>query len=145
MTKLHYHMLTAIQYGNLMSDDRKTSVGAMVARGYKQISLGTNRAILPVEDFWASSKHSRIIHAEVDVITNFLLLQQPVEPLKNLQMFVTLEPCVECAKFIIYTRRYTNIDKVYVHTPRPNGSGVELLREAGIQVEFITGDLCDDE
>lgn len=144
MTTLHYHMLTALRYGNLKSDDKKTSVGAVITRGYKQISYGTNKAILPVEDFWSTDKYPRMIHAEVDAITNFLMLQQPIEPLKNLQLWVTLEPCSECAKFIIYTRKYTNIDKVYVLTPRVEGSGIALLQEAGIQVEFITGDLPND-
>ena len=133
------NMLTALQYGNLHSEDKKTAVGALLARGYKQIAYGANKLVLPVEDFWSAAKYPRIVHAEIDCLVNFLRMQVPVEPLKNLQLYVTLEPCSECCKFIIFTRKYTNIDKVYVWNRRSEGSGVHLLLESSIQVEFVEG------
>lgn len=144
MTELHWNMLTAVRYANLNSEDKKTPVGALITRGHRHVAFGTNKTVLPVDDFWSADKYERMVHAEVDVITNLLRLQQPVEALKGLQLWVTLEPCVDCSKFILFTRKYTNIDKVYVWVKRPASSGVHLLREAGIVVEFVEGSLPDE-
>ena len=46
-------------------------------------------------------------------------------------MFVTVSPCVMCAKMIVNS----NVERIYFRTPYRDPSGVQVLREAGLQVE----------
>ena len=46
-------------------------------------------------------------------------------------MFVTVSPCVMCAKMIVNS----NVERIYFRTPYRDPSGVQVLREAGLEVE----------
>jgi len=68
------------------------------------------------------------IHAEVHALSCF----NPQH--KNYNMFVTLEPCIECAKAIIIN---DNIRKVYYINEFKKNSGIELLKKNLITVQKI--------
>jgi deoxycytidylate deaminase len=46
-------------------------------------------------------------------------------------MFVTVSPCVMCAKMVVNC----NVARVYYRTPYRDPAGVELLEKAGVAVE----------
>jgi dCMP deaminase len=50
-------------------------------------------------------------------------------------MFVTVSPCVMCAKMIVNC----NVGRVYYRDAYRDGAGVELLRRAGIHVQRYDG------
>jgi dCMP deaminase len=47
-------------------------------------------------------------------------------------MFVTVSPCVMCAKMIINS----NVARVYYRTPYRDPAGLEVLREGGVDVQL---------
>lgn len=69
------------------------------------------------------------IHAEQMCIKNW---KNNIEP--SAKMFVTLEPCVECAKAIILNG---SIDEVYYSNKFEKNSGVQILKNKGIKVFYI--------
>jgi dCMP deaminase len=69
---------------------------------------------------------SGLIHAEVNA-----LLKMDYNSNKPKIMYVTLSPCVMCAKAIINA----GIDKVYYLQAYRDTEGLELLKRAGIEVE----------
>ena len=57
--------------------------------------------------------------------------------LDNCIIFVTLEPCMMCAGAIVESR----IKKVYCLLKRENECSVKWLRNNGVDVEFLEGDI----
>lgn len=64
------------------------------------------------------------IHAEINALTKCFVK----DPYKV--MFITLSPCIMCAKSIINS----GVSKVYYRELHKDVSGVQLLKSAGIQV-----------
>ena len=69
---------------------------------------------------------SGLIHAEINA-----LLKMDYNNPKGKIMYITLSPCVMCAKAIINA----GIDKVYYLETYRDRDGIELLQKAGIHVE----------
>lgn len=68
---------------------------------------------------------SNFIHAEINALIKF-----PYDHHKECIMYVTLSPCLMCAKAIINSRiKYVIYDQQYRDT-----SGIDLLRSAGVKV-----------
>ena len=57
--------------------------------------------------------------------------------LDNCIIFVTLEPCMMCAGAIVESR----IKKVYCLLKRENECSIKWLRNNGVDVEFLEGDI----
>lgn len=72
-----------------------------------------------------------VLHAEANAITK---LAKSGNSAQNATLYVTLSPCVECAKLIIQA----GIKRVvYTHEYR-DLRGLEILRRAGIKVEQLS-------
>lgn len=106
-------------------------VGCIVSRGTDVLSTGFTGA-------------PGAPHAEAAALRNL----SPDIPREDLTLFVTLEPCAffgrtpSCARAIVDS----GIRQVFVGTldpdPRNNGAGIEIMRQAGIDVRL--GVLEDD-
>lgn len=73
-----------------------------------------------------------VIHAESDAI---LKLIQNHGIAVGAEIYITDEPCVECAKMIAQV----GITKVYYARPYRCHNGVELLQEVGVEVVKVDG------
>lgn len=82
------------------------------------------------KDFYLVSK-PEVIHAECNAICKVARSNDSCE---NAELYVTMEPCVECAKLIVQS----GISKVYYYENYRLSDGNELLKKAGVVVEQIS-------
>ncbi|WP_262359927.1 bifunctional diaminohydroxyphosphoribosylaminopyrimidine deaminase/5-amino-6-(5-phosphoribosylamino)uracil reductase RibD [Gracilibacillus massiliensis] len=104
------------------------SVGAVVVKNGELLGIGTHLK-------------AGEAHAEVHAIA------QAGEKAKDAEVYVTLEPCAHfgktppCAELLVKSE----VKKVYIACLDPNpkvaGKGVQILKEAGIEVEIGIGEL----
>lgn len=71
-----------------------------------------------------------VLHAEANAITK---IAKSTNNCEGATMYVTLSPCLECAKLIIQA----GISRVVYKEAYRNKDGIMLLKEAGISVEQI--------
>lgn len=71
-----------------------------------------------------------VLHAEANAITK---VAKSTNSSEGSTMYVTLSPCLECAKLIIQS----GIKRLVYFEEYRDTSGLELLRKAGIEVEQI--------
>lgn len=71
-----------------------------------------------------------VLHAEANAITK---VAKSTNSSDGSTMYVTLSPCLECAKLIIQS----GIKRLVYNEEYRDTSGLELLRKAGIEVEQI--------
>lgn len=70
----------------------------------------------------------RSLHAEMNAICQASKLGIPI---KNGTVYITTQPCSLCSKLIIGT----GLKRVVYEESYPDNEGVELLKEAGVEVE----------
>lgn len=92
-------------------------------RFYEWVKTGQGREL---HRDWSKKNE---IHAEQMCIKNWKKNQ-----LESAKMFVTLEPCIECAKAIILCG---GIDEVYYSNKFEKNSGIDILKRKGIMVYYI--------
>lgn len=71
-----------------------------------------------------------VLHAEANAITK---VAKSTNSSEGSTLYVTLSPCLECAKLIIQS----GIKRVVYYEEYRDTSGLELLKKAGIEVEQI--------
>jgi len=71
-----------------------------------------------------------VLHAEQNVIT---FCAKNGIPTEGTELFVTLSPCSNCAKLIVQS----GIKKVYYNEEYRDTSGIDFLKEVGVEVEKI--------
>ena len=71
-----------------------------------------------------------VLHAEANAITKVARSNNSSD---GATLYVTASPCIECAKLIIQA----GIVRVVYGEEYRIRDGIELLRQAGIQVDFI--------
>jgi len=69
-----------------------------------------------------------VLHAESNAITK---LAKSTQSSNGATMYITISPCVECAKLIIQS----GIERVVYRRLYRNDDGIKLLKKAKIQVE----------
>lgn len=72
-----------------------------------------------------------VLHAEANAITK---LARTNNSAKDADLYVTLSPCIECAKLIIQV----GIKKVYYKTLYRSTEGLDLLKKAGVEIIQMT-------
>jgi len=72
-----------------------------------------------------------VLHAEANALTK---LAGSTESGKNATIFVTHQPCLDCAKLIYQT----GITKVYYAEPYRLDTGLKFLEKSGVQVEKVS-------
>ena len=71
-----------------------------------------------------------VLHAETQLVTK---IARSHESLDGSTVFVTLSPCVECAKLLYQS----GVVKVYYEEKYRDTSGIELLEALGVEVEQL--------
>ena len=112
---------------------KRRQVGALVVKDQMIISDGYNGTPSGFENVCEDENNVTlpyVLHAEANAITK---LARSSNNSEGSTLYITYSPCIECAKLIIqagikrvvYAREYRLTD------------GVDLLRQAGIKVDFI--------
>lgn len=111
---------------------RRRQVGALIVKDKMIISDGYNGTPSGFENICEEDNVTKpyVLHAEANAITKIARSSNNSD---GATLYVTDEPCIECAKLIIQAgiRRV-----VYARAYRLH-DGLELLKRAGISVDFM--------
>ncbi|MBQ8452779.1 MAG: dCMP deaminase family protein [Prevotella sp.] len=112
---------------------QRRQVGALVVKEKMIISDGYNGTPSGFENICEDESgltKSYVLHAEANAITK---LARSSNNSDGSTLYVTASPCIECAKLIIQS----GIRRVVYGEKYRLTDGIELLRRAGIEVEFL--------
>ena len=129
------HMKVAEVYAEL-SSAVKLKVGCVIVKNNRIISIGYNgmpsgwdNTCEHTEDGWLTTKRE-VLHAETNAIAK---LAQSTESGKDAELYVTVSPCMDCAKLIYQT----GISKVFYKYEYRNRYGLDFLSKCGIIVNQL--------
>ena len=131
------HMKVAEVYAEL-SSAKRLKVGCVIVKDNRIISIGYNGMPsgwdnvcehLDYLDGKLTTKRE-VLHAETNAIAK---LAQSTESGRDAELYVTVSPCIECAKLI----HQVGISKVYYRNEYRNCSGLEFLSKCDIIVKQI--------
>ena len=130
------HMKAAFIYADL-SYAKRRKCGCVIVKNDRIISIGFN-GTPPGWDNCCEDEHGQtvpeVLHAEANAIAK---LARSDESGEGADVFVTLEPCLSCAKFLSQIKiRALYFHDYYVSSHEPNG-GLEFLRKCGINVHQL--------
>lgn len=118
----------------------RRKVGALVVKDKTIISDGYNGTPSGFENKCEDSNnvtHSYVLHAEANAITK---LARSSNNSDGSTLYVTASPCIECAKLIIQA----GIKKVVYAEKYRLTDGIDLLRQAGVEVIYLNPDNNDE-
>lgn len=112
---------------------KRRKVGALIVKEKMIISDGYNGTPAGFENICEDEDNHTfpyVLHAEANAITKVARSNNSSE---GATLYVTSSPCIECAKLIIQAgiRRVVFSEHYRLH------DGIDLLEQAGIQVDFI--------
>ena len=112
---------------------KRRKVGALIVKEKMIISDGYNGTPAGFENICADEDNHTfpyVLHAEANAITKVARSNNSSE---GATLYVTSSPCIECAKLIIQAgiRRVVFSEHYRLH------DGIDLLEQAGIQVDFV--------
>ena len=112
---------------------KRRKVGALIVKEKMIISDGYNGTPAGFENICEDEDNHTfpyVLHAEANAITKVARSNNSSE---GATLYVTSSPCIECAKLIIQAgiRRVVLSEHYRLH------DGIELLEQAGIQVDFV--------
>ncbi len=129
-------LMASIWAGNSYCERRK--VGALIVKNKMIISDGYNGTPTGFENICedeAGASKPYVLHAEANAITKIARSHNSSD---GATLFVTASPCIECAKLIIQSGiRRVVYGELYRLT-----DGIDLLKRAGIQVDYLPIDEC---
>ncbi len=114
----------------------RRKVGALLVKDQMIISDGYNGTPSGFENRCEDDNNTSlpyVLHAEANAITK---VARSNNSANGATLYVTASPCMECSKLIIQC----GIQRVVYGEEYRLMDGVELLRKAGIQVEFLPMD-----
>ena len=120
----------------LASHAERNKVGCIIAKDRRILSTGYN-GTLPGRNNLCEidgSTIDEVMHAEQNAL---IFCAKHGLSTDGCSIYVTLSPCMHCAKMIIMA----GIKKVFYETEYRDTSPLGLLREEGILVEQIKGDI----
>lgn len=112
---------------------KRRQVGALIVKDKSIISDGYNGTPSGFENVCEDENDKTkpyVLHAEANAITK---VAKSGNSSDKATLYVTASPCIECAKLIIQAGI---VRVVYSELYRCN-DGIELLKKAGIQVDFV--------
>ena len=118
----------------------RRKVGALVVKDKTIISDGYNGTPSGFENKCEDSNnvtHPYVLHAEANAITK---LARSSNNSDGSTLYVTASPCIECAKLIIQA----GIKKVVYAEKYRLTDGIDLLRQAGVEVIYLKPDNNDE-
>ena len=122
----------ALEWAKLSHCKRK-QVGALIVKNRMIISDGYNGTPSGFENFCEDEENNTkwyVLHAEANAI---LKVASSTQSCKDSTLYITLSPCKECSKLI----HQSGIIRVVYSIEYKDMSGVNFLKKAGVQVDFI--------
>ncbi len=126
------YLKMAKEWAKLSYCERR-QVGALIVKDKMIISDGYNGTPSGFENICEDKDGLTkwyVLHAEANAITKVAHSTQSAE---GASLYVTLSPCKECSKIILQT----GIKRVVYSRAYRDSSGVDFLRETGVEVTFI--------
>ncbi len=115
---------------------QRRKVGALMVKDQMIISDGYNGTPAGFENCCEDETghtYPFVLHAEANAITKIACTSNSS---KGATLYVTTSPCIECAKLIIQA----GINRVVFSEHYRLQDGIELLKKAGIEVDFVEPD-----
>lgn len=112
---------------------KRRQVGALLVKDKMIISDGYNGTPVGFENVCEDENNLTkpyVLHAEANAITKVAASSNSS---KGATIYVTSSPCIECAKLIIQS----GIRRVVYSENYRMADGLELLKRAGVEVDFI--------
>lgn len=111
----------------------RRQVGALIVKDKMIISDGYNGTPSGFENVCEDENgltKPYVLHAEANAITK---IARSGNNSDGATLYVTASPCIECAKLIIQA----GIKRVIYSEPYRLSDGIDLLKRAGIEVEYV--------
>ena len=127
------YLKMASEWANL-SYCRRKKVGALIVKDRMIISDGYNGTPSGFENNCEDEDGKTnwfVLHAEANAI---LKIASSTQSCKGATLYITMSPCKECSKLILQS----GIEKVVYMAGYSDGSGLEFLKNAGIEILNIT-------
>lgn len=127
------YLKMASEWANLSYCKRK-KVGALIVKDRMIISDGYNGTPSGFENNCEDENGKTnwfVLHAEANAI---LKIASSTQSCKGATLYITMSPCKECSKLILQS----GIEKVVYMNDYSDDSGLEFLRNAGIEILNIT-------
>ncbi|MCG2793997.1 MAG: dCMP deaminase family protein [Weeksellaceae bacterium] len=127
------YLKMAAEWRNLSYCKRK-KVGALIVKDRMIISDGYNGTPSGFENICEDEQGKTywyVLHAEANAI---LKIASSTQSCKDATLYITMSPCKECSKLILQA----GIKKVVYMTNYSDDSGLEFLKNAGIEILNIT-------
>lgn len=127
------YLKMASEWANL-SYCRRKKVGALIVKDRMIISDGYNGTPSGFENNCEDEDGKTnwfVLHAEANAI---LKIASSTQSCKGATLYITMSPCKECSKLILQS----GIQKVVYMTGYSDDSGLEFLKDAGIEILNIT-------
>lgn len=118
----------------------RRQVGALIVKEKMIISDGYNGTPSGFENICEDEDNKTkpyVLHAEANAITK---VAKSNNSSQGATLYVTTSPCMECSKLIIQS----GIKRVVYSNEYSKKEGIELLKRAGIEVEYIEPDRKDE-
>ena len=131
----HAYLRMAREWSKLSHCQRK-QVGAIIVKNGMVISDGYNGTPTGFDNCCEDEEGSTlwyVLHAEANAISK---VARSTNNAQNSTLYLTLSPCKDCSKMILQV----GIRRVVYSNVYKDGTGLELLREAGIEIEHIPMD-----
>jgi dCMP deaminase len=126
-----YLKMATIWSSNSYCERRK--VGALIVKEKMIISDGYNGTPAGFENICEDEHNltkAYVLHAEANALTK---VAKSNNSSQDGTLYVTTSPCIECAKLIIQS----GIIRVVFSNEYSKTEGVDLLKRAGIEIEYI--------
>lgn len=126
------YLRMALEWGKLSHCKRK-QVGALIVRDNMIISDGYNGTPSGFPNRCEDENGNTqwyVLHAEANAI---LKVAKSTQSAKGATLYLTLSPCKECSKLVLQA----GITRVVFMNSYKDSSGVDFLREAGIEVHQL--------
>ena len=123
------YLKMATEWANLSYCKRK-KVGALIVKDRMIISDGYNGTPSGYENNCEDDDGKTnwfVLHAEANAI---LKIASSTQSCKDATLYITMSPCKECSKLILQSE----IEKVVYMTGYSDDSGLEFLKNAGIEL-----------
>lgn len=126
------YLRIAKEWGNLSYCQRK-KVGAIIVKNKMIISDGYNGTPSGFENCCEDDSNATkwyVLHAEANAI---LKVARSTQSCEDATLYITLSPCKDCSKLI----HQSGIKRVVYYNEYKDTSGVDFLRKAGVEVEWL--------
>ncbi len=126
------YLKIAREWAQLSYCNRK-KVGAIIVKDRMIISDGYNGTPSGFENCCEDEEGYTkwyVLHAEANAI---LKVARSTQTCDGATLYITLSPCKECSKLI----HQSGIKRVVYHKDYKDISGIDFLKKAGVQVDFI--------